>query len=107
MDFGALERTAPGGTGLPTISEAWRVRGIVQGVGFRYFTLRQAQALNLCGWVRNLPDGSVEVAARGEASLLAQFRDILAIGPRSGKVDALDALPLPAALVETTDFAIR
>jgi acylphosphatase len=88
-------------------SVAWRVRGIVQGVGFRYFALRQAQALGLCGWVRNLPGGSVEVAARGEASRLAQLRDILAVGPRSGRVDALDDLPTPPSLEETSDFTIR
>ena len=41
------------------------VRGRVQGVGYRYFVLRQAEELGLAGFARNLPDGSVEVIAEG------------------------------------------
>ncbi|HNV71463.1 MAG TPA: acylphosphatase, partial [Candidatus Ozemobacteraceae bacterium] len=36
------------------------VRGMVQGVGFRYFTVRQAESQGLAGWVENLEDGSVQ-----------------------------------------------
>ena len=46
------------------------VNGKVQGVGFRYFVCRQARGLNLSGWVRNRPDGKVEVLAEGEQSEL-------------------------------------
>jgi acylphosphatase len=42
-----------------------RVRGIVQGVGFRYATVFEARRLKLTGYVRNLPDGSVEVVGEG------------------------------------------
>jgi acylphosphatase len=42
------------------------VSGRVQGVGFRYFVVREAEALSLAGWVRNLPDGRVEVLASGD-----------------------------------------
>jgi acylphosphatase len=55
------------------------VKGIVQGVGFRYFTVYQAQRIGgITGYVRNLRDGSVEVVAEGEREkleqLLAQLR---------------------------------
>ena len=40
-------------------------RGMVQGVGFRYTAQSYARQLNVCGWVKNLPDGSVEVIAQG------------------------------------------
>ena len=42
------------------------VKGYVQGVGFRHRAARQAAALNLTGWVRNLPDGSVELEVQGD-----------------------------------------
>ncbi len=43
-----------------------RIKGIVQGVFFRAYTRDKANALGLTGWVRNRPDGSVEVAVEGE-----------------------------------------
>lgn len=42
------------------------VRGRVQGVAFRAYTVREARRLGLAGWVRNRPDGSVELVAEGE-----------------------------------------
>ena len=54
---------------------AW-VHGVVQGVGFRYSTQREALQLWLTGYARNLDDGSVEVLACGEAELLARARQI-------------------------------
>ncbi len=49
------------------------VSGVVQGVGFRYFVLRMANAYGLKGTVRNLPDGRVEIVAEGDRSLLESF----------------------------------
>ena len=59
------------------------VRGRVQGVGFRWFVEREAHILAIAGWVRNNPDGSVEILAMGSREQLAEriglFRIIVAI----------------------------
>jgi acylphosphatase len=70
----------------------FRVEGRVQGVGFRYWTLRQARALGLDGTVRNLVDGAVEVLAFGEPSKIEQLTTACAIGPRVARVDAVSVL---------------
>jgi acylphosphatase len=67
-----------------------RVTGVVQGVGFRWFVRERARRLGLSGWVRNLPDGSVEVAASGDDAQLALLREELSRGPRGASVAALE-----------------
>lgn len=62
------------------------VSGVVQGVGFRYFVLRRATDLGLAGWARNLPDGRVEVVAKGESGDLAALEEALRRGPRHSRV---------------------
>ena len=57
------------------------VSGNVQGVGFRYFTLRVAERLQLSGYARNLPDGRVEAYAIGTDEQLAKLRSVLERGP--------------------------
>lgn len=47
--------------------------GRVQGVGFRFSALSWAQELDICGWVKNLPDGKVELLARGQEEKLDKF----------------------------------
>ena len=63
------------------------VRGRVQGVGFRWFVEREAHTLGIAGWVRNDPDGSVEVLAVGNSQQLAGLRARLQEGPRAARVD--------------------
>lgn len=63
------------------------VVGMVQGVGFRYFAERVAQSLGLVGYVRNLPDGSVEVYAEGEKDSLQILGSRLRRGPAFARVD--------------------
>ena len=72
------------------------VRGHVQGVGFRYFVLRQARLLQIRGWVRNLPDGTVEAQAWAEASTLQAFEAALKEGPGHARVDAVERTALNA-----------
>ena len=68
----------------------FHVRGRVQGVGFRWWTLAQAQRLGIAGTVRNCPDGSVEVLARGTDEQLARLRRLLDRGPDTAVVEGVD-----------------
>ena len=68
------------------------VRGLVQGVGFRWFAREAARRLGLAGWVRNRPDGAVEVAASGPDDSIQTFLDALRRGPSGARVDTLSHL---------------
>jgi acylphosphatase len=82
------------------------VQGMVQGVGFRWFTAREAQGLGLSGFVRNLGDGSVEVEAEGERGLVEELIGRLKIGPRSADVQDL-RISWQKPLQENPRFEIR
>ena len=68
------------------IARRYFVAGIVQGVGFRYFTQDEAERLKLSGYVRNLRDGRVEIYAIGPPETLARLRTLLERGPRGAMV---------------------
>ncbi len=70
------------------------VRGRVQGVGYRWFTRREARALRIFGFVCNRADGSVEVVAGGGSVPLGEFAVRLAQGPRGARVDSVDVEPV-------------
>jgi acylphosphatase len=74
-----------------------RVIGSVQGVGFRWFVLREAVGLGLTGWVANEMDGSVAVLAEGDAAALDSLQAALAVGPPGARVDGVAAHRLPAS----------
>ncbi len=63
------------------------VYGYVQGVLFRDFVFRQATKLGLTGYVRNLPEGSVEVNAEGRRKQLEKLISYLKVGPPMAEVD--------------------
>jgi len=63
-----------------------KVTGVVQGVGFRYFVRSTAAGLGLGGYVRNRPDGSVEVVAEGDRHAMSAFLGELKVGPRHASV---------------------
>ncbi len=65
------------------------IQGRVQGVGFRAWTERQAQALDLDGWVRNEPDGSVRALVSGPDDAVARMLALLRGGPRHASVASL------------------
>lgn len=65
--------------------------GRVQGVGFRFFTQAAAAREGVYGWVRNVPDGNVEIEAEGEAEAIERFEHRIRQGPRGARIDILDA----------------
>ena len=71
-----------------------RIEGRVQHVGFRRFVLRQAELLNISGWVRNNDDGSVEVLACGEQRNIVDFIEACRKGPLFAHVFNMDFLPI-------------
>jgi acylphosphatase len=82
------------------------VRGRVQGVGFRWFVREIARRRDMAGWVRNLDDGAVEVAADGDDESVAALREALHGGPPGASVAAVDEaaridgqLPYPFAIL--------
>jgi acylphosphatase len=76
-----------------TVAERALVRGRVQGVGFRFHAAQRARALGLVGWVRNLPDGRVELVAQGAPTALEAFAEWLARGPAHASVEGLERRP--------------
>jgi len=62
------------------------ISGRVQGVGFRAHTQREAERLGITGWVRNMPDGRVELVAEGETTQIDQLVDWCRSGPARAMV---------------------
>jgi len=77
------------------ITRRYLVRGRVQGVGFRFFVEREARLLGIVGWVRNNPDGAVEVLATGTNAQQAALKAKLHQGPRAARVDNVDENDAP------------
>ncbi len=70
-----------------------RIRGRVQGVWYRGWMVKQAQARGLSGWVRNRSDGSVEAVVAGPEDLVDDMVRVLWEGPPAARVDAVDSRP--------------
>ena len=82
------------------------VQGRVQGVGFRYSVHRQALALGLAGWVRNLPDGRVEAEFEGPRPALEEMLEWCGTGAGFAKVTHLDAA-WESGPARYTEFHVR
>jgi acylphosphatase len=67
-----------------------RIRGAVQGVGFRYQARSRAQSLGLAGWVSNLPDGSVEAIFEGDDERVESMVEWSRHGPLGARVDGME-----------------
>ena len=80
--------------------------GRVQGVGFRYFARKKALELNLCGWVRNKTDGSVDLEIEGDEDIIQLYIDLLRAGNGLSRVDRLFKTELPG-IQEYTSFFVR
>ena len=83
------------------------VRGAVQGVGYRWFVMREAHRLSLRGWVTNLPDGTVEVMADGPGTMLAELQRALARGPSTAQVTSVENVDVPHDVVIPNSFKIK
>jgi acylphosphatase len=82
------------------------VMGTVQGVGYRYWAIQRAPALDLTGYVENMPDGNVKVVAEGDEEPLRQFAELLKRGPAGAFVREVVASYLPAT-GEYWDFRVK
>ncbi len=67
-----------------------KIHGRVQGVAFRWYTQGTARALGLVGWVRNRPDGSVQIVAEGTPEALDALRRWAERGPDRARVDRVE-----------------
>ena len=82
------------------------VSGVVQGVGFRYFTRRVAKELGLKGYVMNLADGRVYIVVEGDEGRLEKFLSAIKEGPPMAIVKGLEVRESGAG-GEFRDFTIR
>jgi acylphosphatase len=82
------------------------VSGRVQGVGFRWFTQSAAVREGLHGWVRNLPDGRVEISAEGDAEALDRFEHRVRHGPTGARVEDVEIVDV-GATGSDSGFTIR
>jgi len=86
------------------------VKGIVQGVGFRFFVFNHGTRLNLKGWVRNCINGDVEILAEGPRETLKELLGLTSQGPSMAQVVNVDVkwkeaeLDLPPFTVLPTDY---
>jgi acylphosphatase len=78
------------------------VHGRVQGVGFRWYVVEMARELDLAGWVKNRPDGSVELVAAGSRDALDKLNAAVRAGPRGAHIEEVRVLPsVPASECES------
>lgn len=90
-----------------TSAKYYLIHGLVQGVAFRANACERARELGLEGWVRNLPDGEVEVLASGDDARLDTFERWLWQGPELARVTRVEVRPAPATELEgLTGFKI-
>ncbi len=78
-----------------------KVTGLVQGVFFRASTRDTARALGLVGWVKNMPDGSVELEAEGPEERISQLAIWLNQGPQYARVRNVEVKEVPVTGTDT------
>lgn len=84
-----------------------RVSGRVQGVGFRYFTKKNAQKREISGWVRNEPDGTVLIEAHGDSERIEKFVHSVKDGPTHAEVDSVQQETIDESEKKINGFEIR
>lgn len=103
--MGSKDIPPPPGKAMSPVRRFW-VRGRVQGVGFRRFVENEARVLGLTGWVRNAPDGRVEILACGPEMALGRLAERLRTGPKVARVHEVTCEAGDAVLLSGT-FRIR
>jgi acylphosphatase len=88
------------------VARLFIVRGRVQNVGYRFFIDAAARREGLTGWVRNRPDGSVEVQAEGDREALDRFEGNVRSGPPAARVEDVEVHE-QAAATRTDGFRVR
>ena len=88
------------------VARRFIISGQVQGVGFRMFTAAAARRDELRGWVRNLPDGRVEVVCEGDAPSIERFARMIRQGPPGARVDNVES-DSTSFTAHDTGFTIR
>jgi acylphosphatase len=78
------------------------ISGLVQGVGFRFFTQRAAARHQILGYAKNLEDGRVEVYAESDAKSVQEFLDDLSTGPIYSRVEEIEEIVLEPEGLFTT-----
>ncbi len=114
--FGSIFALCLSGCGVPAAetTEAERgtqrihleISGRVQGVGFRDFTQRAARQLSIVGWVRNIPNGRVELVAEGKEAAIQKLQEQVRKGPLGARVDGIKTLTVDDA-EKLKDFDIK
>ena len=83
------------------------ISGRVQGVWFRESTRRSAEKHGVSGWVRNLPDGRVEVWAEGESPAVEAVIDFIREGPPHARVSGIEFEEEPTSNIVPAGFRVR
>ena len=83
------------------------IRGDVQGIGYRWFVEKTAAESGINGWVKNLPDGNVEVEAEGRKETLKNFLGTLKTGHRWARVNEIIADWTPVTEKSGSGFSIK
>jgi acylphosphatase len=79
---------------MTKVARKFLIRGDVQGVGYRFFAQRAAARHQVIGYVRNCPDGTVEVVAEGAASDVEEFKKDLVTGPQWSRVEQVEEISM-------------
>ena len=82
------------------------ISGRVQGVGYRYYAVQQAQLLGVKGYVRNQADNSVLVVAQADEEIIKIFIDYLYVGPTRARVDHISKIKM-TSLTVFNNFSVK
>jgi acylphosphatase len=94
--FARMRKTSESGRQMSDVVRQIVIRGRVQGVGFRYWTMSEAIRLGVTGWVRNRRDGSVEALFAGHAEAVEDMVVLCRKGPEIARVDMVEDQPVTA-----------